>query len=387
LSSSELFSPIFVPDALREAVSARAWLQAMLDSERALAAAEARAGVISPAEADAIVAACEASRYDLARIAAEGRRVGNPAEPLARALRDASGVERAHWGATSQDIVDTAAMLVARSARALIVQELEGVASACAALADAHRRTVMAARTLLQQAVPTTFGLKAAGWLVGVVEAQRRLLAVELQAQLGGAAGTLALLGQRGAEVLSLYAEELALAEPVLPWHSLRARVAELGAALDLAAGSAAKIALDVALLAQSEVDEVRVGDSGGSSTMPHKQNPIGAVLAQACARRVHALVATLTLAHEHERAAGAWHAEWEPLSDALALTGGAAAWTRETLEMLEVNAERMRENLRDETFSEARRLGVDIRAPEDYLGAADTFVSRALALFRGEAG
>jgi 3-carboxy-cis,cis-muconate cycloisomerase len=313
--------------------------------------------------------------------------VGNPAEPLARALRNASGVERAHWGATSQDIVDTAAMLVARNARALIVQELEGLASACADLADAHRRTVMAARTLLQQAVPTTFGLKAAGWLVGVVEARRRLLAVELQAQLGGAAGTLALLGERGAEVLRLYAEELALAEPVLPWHSLRARVAELGAALGLASGAAEKIALDVALLAQDEVGEVRIGDSGGSSTMPHKRNPVGAVLARSCARRVHALVATLTLAHEHERAAGAWHAEWESLSDALALSGGAAAWTRQTLEALEVNAERMRENLRDETLSEARRLADDIRAPEDYLGAADTFVNRALALFRGEAG
>jgi 3-carboxy-cis,cis-muconate cycloisomerase len=187
--------------------------------------------------------------------------------------------------------------------------------------------------------------------------------------------------------VLALYAEELALAEPVVPWHSLRARIAELGAALDLAAGTAGKIALDVTLLAQSEVGEVRVGDPGGSSTMPHKQNPIGVVLAQACARRVHALIATLTLAHEHERAAGAWHAEWEPLSDALALTGGAAAWTRQTLESLAVNAERMRENLREETLSEARRLGDDIRAPEDYLGAADTFVDRALALFRGQTG
>ena len=387
MSSDELFAPIFVPDALREAVSGRAWLEAMLASERALAAAEARAGVISQAEADAIAAACEASRYDVAQLALEGRRVGNPAEPLARALREASGVERAHWGATSQDIVDTAAMLVARSARALIVQELEGIASACATLADAHRRTVMAARTLLQQAVPTTFGLKAAGWLVGIVEARRRLVGVELQAQLGGAGGTLALLGGRGADVLALYAEELALAEPVLPWHSLRARVAELCAALDVAAGAAGKIALDVALLAQSEVGEVRIADAGGSSTMPHKENPVGAVLAQACARRVHALVATLTLAHEHERAAGAWHAEWEPLSDALALTGGAAAWTRQTLAGLEVNAGRMRENLRDETLSEARRLADDIGAPEDYLGIADTFVDRALTLFRGETG
>lgn len=383
MPSDELFGPLFVPDALRQAVNGRAWLQAMLDAERALAAAEARAGVIPREDAEAIAAACDAARYDLAQLAVDGRAAGNPAEPLARALRDASGVERAHWGATSQDVVDTAAMLVAREARTLIVTELDGVADACAALADGHRRTVMAARTLLRQAVPTTLGLKAAGWLVGVLEARRRLLAVELQAQLGGAAGTLALLGDRGPEVLRLYAEELGLAEPVLPWHAVRTRVLELGAALDLAAGAAAKIGLDVALLVQDEVGEVAVARPGGSSTMPHKQNPVAAVRARACARRVHALVGTLTHEHEHERAAGAWHAEWQALSDALALTGGAAAGARETLDGLEVNTERMRENIRPETLAEAVRAGEPARVPDDYLGAADVFVDRALDLYR----
>src|SRR4051812_3427269 len=197
LSSDALFGPLFVPGPLRDAVSGEAWLRAMLEAERALAVASAASGVLSREDADAIAAACDASRYDLARIAEEARAVANPAEPLVRALRDASGVERAHFGATSQDVVDTAAMLVARAARALVVEAVDGAARASAALAAEHRGTVMAGRTLLQQAVPTTFGLKAAGWLVALVGARRRLLAVELPAQLGGAAGTLALLGDR----------------------------------------------------------------------------------------------------------------------------------------------------------------------------------------------
>jgi 3-carboxy-cis,cis-muconate cycloisomerase len=183
--------------------------------------------------------------------------------------------------------------------------------------------------------------------------------------------------------VLRLYAEELGLAEPVVPWHAVRSRVLELGAALDLAGGAAAKICLDVVLLGQDEVGEVAASRPGGSSTMPHKQNPVAAVRARACARRVHALVGTFTLEHEHERAAGAWHAEWQTLSDALALTGGAAAGARETLDGLEVDAVRMRENVRAETLAESQRLGEPVRDPQDYLGAADVFVDRALELYR----
>jgi 3-carboxy-cis,cis-muconate cycloisomerase len=241
----------------------------------------------------------------------------------------------------------------------------------------------MAARTLLQQAVPTTFGLKAAGWLSGLLDARRRLVGWQPLAQLGGAAGTLALLGDRGLDVLAAYARELDLVEPAVPWHASRAPVHELAAALDLAAGACAKVALDVVLLAQSEVGEVRVPDSGVSSTMPHKRNPAGAVLARACARRVHALASTFGAEHELERAAGAWHAEWETLSDMLALTGGAAAHLRELLDGLAVDAERMRANLRPETTSEAGREV----APEDYLGAAGAFVDRALARYRAELG
>jgi 3-carboxy-cis,cis-muconate cycloisomerase len=300
-----------------------------------------------------------------------------------RALRERSGVADAHRGATSQDILDTAAMLVARNARALVVGELDAAARACAGLAGAHRGTVMAARTLLQQAVPTTFGLKAATWLAGLLHARRTLLGVELPAQLGGAGGTLALLGDRALEVLRAYAQELGLAEPIVPWHSSRGPVRELAGALDLAAGAAAKIAIDVILLAQDEVGEVRVPPGGVSSTMPHKRNPVDAVRARACARRVHALVAVFTGEHEHERAAGAWHAEWEPLGELLALTGGAVSAVRTLVEALEVDPGRMRGNLRPETTSEAgREVG-----PEGYLGVADAFVERALARFREDVG
>ena len=288
------FSAIFVPDELADAVSDRAWLAAMLDAERALALAEARAGVISGEDAAAVAAACDASLYDVAELAVDGRAAGNPAEPLVRALRARIGEPQAacvHRGATSQDIVDSAAMLVAQRASRLIDADLGGAADECARLAAEHRHTVMAARTLLQQAVPTTFGLKAAGWLVGLVEARARLAAVaaSLPAQLGGAAGTLAALGDRGVEVLRLYAEELGLREPAVPWHTNRAPVAELAGALAGAAAAAAKVGGDIVLLAQTEVAEVAERESGGSSTMPHKRNPVGAVLAIACARHSRA--------------------------------------------------------------------------------------------------
>jgi len=242
----------------------------------------------------------------------------------------------------------------------------------------------MAARTLLQQAVPTTFGLKAAGWLVAVVQARDLVADSRVPAQLGGAGGTLAALGGRGLEILRLYAEELGLPEPAVPWHANRAPIARLGAHLAIAAESAAKIGLDIALLAQTEVGEVREPHEGGSSTMPHKRNPVGSTLTRACAAGAHAAAAVLMGGeHEHERAAGAWHAEWKALSDVLALTGGAAWWMRETLAGLEVDEDRMRANLRPETLSEAARFGGADR-PQDYLGSADAFVDRALSVWRG---
>jgi 3-carboxy-cis,cis-muconate cycloisomerase len=368
----------------------------MLEAERALANAGAIAGVIPAHAAGPIADACRIDGIDVEAVLEEGRRSGNPAEPLVRALRKAVGGEAAgyvHRGATSQDIVDTASMLVARHAVALLVEELNRVARACARLAKAHRDTPMPARTLLQQAVPTTFGLKAAGWLLAVLAARDALRGARFAAQLGGAAGTLAALGPDALEVTRLYAHELELPEPGLPWHTDRTRVAELGGALAVAAGVCAKIGLDVALLEQTEVGEVREPPgAGGSSTMPHKRNPVGSVVAVACARRAAAAASVLTaaLVQEHERALGSWQSEWGALSDALAYAGGAAAAVRESLDGLEVDAARMRVNL-DLTggaiMSEQRAIFGEALAPETYLGAVGELVDRALAAYRGDAG
>jgi 3-carboxy-cis,cis-muconate cycloisomerase len=378
------FDPIFVPRAVRDAVSDEAWIAAMLDAERALAAAESQLGVIPAESAAAIAAACAAGNFDIDAVLEEARAVGNPAEPLVRALRTRVGEDTARWvhfGATSQDVVDTAAMLVARNAVRLLAEELGAAAAACAALAEAHRDTPMAGRTLLQQAVPTTFGVKAAGWLLAVVVPLDDLRSYPFLAQLGGAAGTLAALGDRGPAVLQAYAAELDLHAPILPWHTSRGPWARLGAMLDASAGACAKIGLDVVLLAQTEVGEVAEADGGRSSTMPHKRNPVCATRARACARLVHANASVLAaLEHEHERAAGAWQAEWAALSEALAQTGGAAAAIRECLEGLEVDPARMRENMTPGLYSERDRLGIDDAA---YLGSAGVFVDAALTRYR----
>ena len=378
-----VFDRIFVPAAVRDALSDDAWLQAMLDVERALAEAEARAGVIPAESAGVIAGACRAERFDADAIGDAGRAPGNPVEPLVRALRDAVGGELAddvHRGATSQDILDTAAMLVSRRALDLIIEALAAVAGECARLAETHRSTPMAARTLLQQAVPTTFGLKAAGWLVGVLEARRALRRIRderLAVQLGGAAGTLSALGSAGPEVARLLAEELELREPVGPWHTNRGRIAELGAALAVAAGAVAKIGLDVTLMSQTEVAEVAEAEGGRSSAMPHKRNSIGSVLAVACARQVNGHVSVLLAAmpQEHERAAGAWHAEWAALSGALAFAAGAADGARRALAGLEVNPERMRANL---------ALAPTELDPTD-IGSAEELVDKALGVYEGE--
>jgi 3-carboxy-cis,cis-muconate cycloisomerase len=362
--AEELFRPVFVPDRFREAVSGRAWLQAMLEAESALALAEAQAGLIPPDAAQAIASRCEAVRnaglFDPEDLGRKGRAQGNPVPPLVKALTDAvsevseEAARHVHKGATSQDIVDTAAMVLTKRVLNLILTETDAIATALASLAEAHCDSPIAARTLLQQALPTTFGLKVAGWLVSVLEARRRLLEVrakELAVQLGGAGGTLASLGDSGTEVLGAFARELELAEPAVPWHTDRYRIAEIGGALSLLSGALGKISLDIILMAQTEVGEVSEpagAGRGGSSTLPHKRNPILSVTAAASIRRVQHLSRTLqeTMVQEHERAAGAWHSEWEVLSEALALTGGAAVAVREATEGLEVHTEKMRENL-----------------------------------------
>ena len=255
-----------------------------------------------------------------------------------------------HHGATSQDVLDTAMVLVAGRARAALLPDLMACTAAAADLAARHRDTAMSGRTLLQSAVPTTFGLKAAGWATALQGCADRLAAVTLPVQLGGAAGTLSSYAGRGREVSRALADALGLARSPLPWHTARLPVADLAGALGTTSGTVAKVALDVVLLAQTEVAEVaevRPG-AGGSSAMPHKRNPVAAVQARAAARRAPGLVATLLscMEQEHERAAGAWHAEWAPLSDLLAGTGTAVAWLRDSLLSLEVDTGRMGRNL-----------------------------------------
>ncbi|MDQ3708321.1 MAG: lyase family protein, partial [Actinomycetota bacterium] len=283
---------------------------------------------------------------------------GNPVIPLVRALTAAVPGHAAgwvHWGATSQDILDSAAMLAARRALGPLLDDLDGAADAAARLASEHRGTLMAGRTLLQQALPITFGFKAAGWLVGLDQAATRLDQIRqtrLAVQLGGAAGTLASLGDDGLCVLAGLAEELDLAEPLMAWHTERGRIIELAAGLGQVAAALGKIAGDVVLLASTEVAEVSEGGPpghGGSSTLPHKANPVAAVSARACAAQAPGLVATLLVAashSEHERAAGAWHAEWAPLRELLRAVGSAAAWLRDCLEHLQVDEARMAANM-----------------------------------------
>jgi 3-carboxy-cis,cis-muconate cycloisomerase len=380
------FSGIFVPEFERDATGDQAWLEAMLDVEGALAAAQAEAGLIPEEAAKSIEKELNSSGYDAESIAHEGRQTGTPVVPLIAALREKVGDEAAefvHYGATSQDVMDTAAMLVAKRTLLGIVAELDGVAAACAGLARAHRDTAMVGRTLLQQALPITFGLKAAGWLDAIVSARERLDSLSFPVQLGGAVGTLASLGPGAERVVGLLAARLGLDEPAIPWHTARLRIADLGTSLALTAGVLEKIALDVVLLSQTEVGEVAEpsgGGRGGSSSMPHKRNPVGSVLAIACARRVRgdAGVLLASMPQEHERAAGAWQSEWGPLSDSLALTGGAAAAMREALDGLEVRPERMRENL-ELLRAEISDEEID---PTGSLGSAGVFVDRALSRY-----
>jgi 3-carboxy-cis,cis-muconate cycloisomerase len=356
--SPGLFDAVFARGLVAGEVDDQAYLRAMLDVEAALARASAAAGIVPAGAAEAIAGRCREGRFVVAELGRLAAAAGNPVVPLVRMLAaqlPPDAAAHVHQGATSQDVLDTAAMLVARRALAPLLDDLGGAADACAGLAARHRGTVMAGRTLLQQAVPVTFGLKAAGWLVGLDDTRRRLAEVgngELAVQLGGAAGTLAGFGDRGLDVLGRLAAELNLAEPTVPWHAVRDRPAALACSLGACAGVLGKLARDVALLAQTEVAEVREGaggpDRGGSSAMPHKRNPVAAVAVAACTARVPGLVATILAAmpQEHERAAGGWHAEWEPQRELLRLVGSAAAWSSELLDGLVVDPARMRANL-----------------------------------------
>jgi 3-carboxy-cis,cis-muconate cycloisomerase len=352
--SAGLFDGVLARGDVPAAVSDTAWLGALLEVEAALARAEAAAGVIPEPAALAIIRTCQTITVDIADLSARAAASGSLVVPLVQRLRESVEPDAAqfvHKGATSQDIIDTATMMLARRALDALLADLDGAADTTQRLARQYRDTPMAARSLLQQALPTTFGLKAAGWMVALDECRSRLATVRSQrlaVQFGGGAGTLAGLDGAGPDVLRRLAEDLGLAEPILPWHTDRTRTAELATALGEAAGVLGKIARDVTLLAQNEVGEVSEGAPGGSSAMAHKQNPIAAVSALAGARQAPGLVANLLAAmvHEHERAAGAWHAEWRPLRELFIATGSAAAWLRDCLDHLVIHPDRMRANL-----------------------------------------
>jgi 3-carboxy-cis,cis-muconate cycloisomerase len=342
------FAGIEAHGRVGDQLSGVAWLQAMLDVEAALAQAGEGAGEVPQAAASEIQEACRAGRFDAAALERESARHATPVIGLVAALRGTvSETARpyVHHGATSQDVVDTALMLIARRALAPLLADVSVAADAAARLGAAHRDTPMIARTLLQQALPTTFGLRAAGWLVGLDEARDRLAEIRddrLAVQIGGP------VGARAPAAADHVAASLGLAAPVMPWGAIRVRTVELGAALGVLAGVCAKLARDVTLLAATEVGEVREAHPGGSSAMAHKQNPVAAVSALACAKRTPGLVATLLSAmeSEHERAAGAWQSEWGTLIELLGLCGSAVAWTAELLDGLQVDADRMALNL-----------------------------------------
>jgi 3-carboxy-cis,cis-muconate cycloisomerase len=353
-SPCDLFGAVLSRGEAAKQVSDGAWLCALLDAEAGLARAQAALGLIPAADAAAIVAACRGSDVDASAIAEGAAAVGNPVLPLVQALRSAIPEHMAssvHKGATSQDILDTAAMLVTHRALHPLLADLTGAAGAAGTLASRYRDTAMAGRTLLQHAVPITFGLKAAGWLGALASAAGRLIEVRdtrLAVQLGGAAGTLAAYGDAGLPLVQAYATDLGLLAPELPWHTDRTRIGDLAGALGTAAGAIGKVARDITLLAQTEVAEVAEAEPGGSSAMPHKRNPIAAISAAACAAQAPGLVATLLAAmvQDHERAAGAWHAEWRPLRELIASVGSAAAWLRQCLAGLTVDESALAANL-----------------------------------------
>ncbi|MFE7424076.1 3-carboxy-cis,cis-muconate cycloisomerase [Streptomyces sp. NPDC057545] len=345
-----LLAPGRAGSPVEAATGDHGFLQAMLDAEAALTRAQAELGLAPTGAADAVTAAARAEHFDARSLALRARGGGNPVIPLVADLTAAvpSAADHIHRGATSQDILDSALMLVAARARRLILADLDRAAATLAKLAAAHRDTPMPGRTLTQHAVPTTFGLKAAGWRHLVLDARNRLAAVLLPAQLGGAAGTLAAFGEQALPLSARYARQLGLAEPLLPWHVLRMPVADLGAALALVGGALGKIAADVLVLSRTEIAEVAEGSGGGSSAMPHKSNPVQATLIAAAARRLPQLAAVLfgSMAAEDERPAGAWHAEWETLREALRLVGGAARDAARMVCELRVADYRMRAHL-----------------------------------------
>ena len=357
---NQLFDAYFTARDMREVFCDQGRVQAMLDFEAALARAEARVGLIPPNVVAPIESACRADLYDFSALGEAIATAGNSAIPLVKALgkqiaaTDAEAERYVHLGATSQDVMDSGLVLQLRQALALIESDLAQLADSLAVQAQRHAATPLAGRTWLQHATPVTLGMKIAGWLGAVTRSRQRLRELKprlLVLQFGGASGTLAALGEQALPIAQALAEELQLTLPEQPWHTQRDRVVEFGAVLGLIAGSLGKFGRDISLLMQTEAAEVfepAAPGKGGSSTMPHKRNPVGAAVLIGAATRVPGLVSTLfsAMPQEHERSLGLWHAEWETLPEICCLVSGSLQQARLLADGLEVDAARMSRNL-----------------------------------------
>ncbi len=355
-----LLDPLFGWEVTDQIFSDAMRIQRMLDFEASLAHAEAQLNIIPKNAAGPIRDCCEASRFDLPSIGQAAASAGNLAIPLIRELTklvargDKEAARYVHWGATSQDAIDTGLVLQLRDAFDAIEADLQHLCETLAQMAHEHRATPLPARTWMQQAVPTVFGLKVAGWLDALTRHRARLRETRrrvLVLQFGGAAGTLASLGADGMKVAQELAKELKLGLPELPWHSHRDRMVEVGTTLALLVGTLGKIARDISLQTQTEIAEVFEPSSdgrGGSSTMPHKRNPVTCAVILSAAQQVPALASSLLSAmpQEHERGLGGWHAEWQTLPELVRCCGGALHHMLELMNGLEVDAVRMRQNL-----------------------------------------
>lgn len=357
---NQLFDAYFTARDMREVFCDQGRVQAMLDFEAALARAEARVGLIPSSAVAPIAAACDAGLYDFAALGEAIASAGNSAIPLVKALgrqiasSDAEAERYVHLGATSQDVMDSGLVLQLRQALALIESDLAQLADSLAAQAQRFATTPLAGRTWLQHATPVTLGMKIAGWLGAVTRSRQRLRELKprlLVLQFGGASGTLAALGEQALPIAQALAEALQLSLPEQPWHTQRDRIVEFGAVLGLIAGSLGKLGRDISLLMQTEAAEVfepAAPGKGGSSTMPHKRNPVGAAVLIGAATRVPGLVSTLfsAMPQEHERSLGLWHAEWETLPEICCLVSGSLQQARLLADGLEVDAARMTRNL-----------------------------------------
>ncbi len=335
-------------------------VEAMLRFEVALARVEGRLGVIPAAAAESIQRAADAGKLETSALASASLQSATPAVPFVKQLTehvrtvDASAAGFVHWGATSQDVCDTAMVLLLKKVRLIFESDLDTLETSLMRISQEHAGTAMLGRTLMQPATPITFGLKAAGWLGAVHRSRMRVAQAFAEAcvlQFGGASGTLAALGNRGMEVATALAGELDLQIPDAPWHAHRDRFAALLASCGILAGVLAKMARDILLLSQPEVGEAREASAvgrGGSSTMPHKQNPVGCTLTLAAANRTPGLIANFLsgMAQEHERAAGAWQAEWSTIADVMSATGMAIASMAGVAEGLHVDVSKMHANI-----------------------------------------